>query len=198
MRPVIAALMKLQNFDNEKEKMYMTEAEVILRLAMYYIKNNLTEKPVEVSIDGAHIKTGNTVHFDIFSFLKREGLKKIDKEVERWQGEYELDGYDSHVIISSRAGSVDVNVKLHDGREVYAECKKGKENNRGQEYPLMRGAIGQLMTGCDFGEGIIPMVAIPFTDKSRDLAEQWSKLTQIKNLGIKFALIHEDGIIDFY
>ena len=45
----------------------MTEAEVILRLAMYYIKNGLTQEHVTVSIDGAHVKTGNTVHFEIFA-----------------------------------------------------------------------------------------------------------------------------------
>ena len=32
----------------------MTEPEVSLRLAMYYIKNHLTEQDVKVSIDGAH------------------------------------------------------------------------------------------------------------------------------------------------
>ena len=82
-------------------------------------------------------------------------------------------------------------------RIVYAECKKGKNDKCGQEYPLMREAIGQLMTGCDFTDGVIPMVAVPYTDKSKELAERWSKLTQIKNLGIKFALICEDGNVCF-
>ena len=62
----------------------MTEAEVILRVAMYYIKNGLTKEHVTVSIDGAHVKTGNTLHFDIFAFLKDVGLMKIDNEPERW------------------------------------------------------------------------------------------------------------------
>ena len=42
------------------------------------------------------------------------------------------------------------------------------------------------------------MVAIPYTEKSRVLAEHWSALTQIKNLGIKFALIQEDGMVTIY
>lgn len=62
----------------------------------------------------------------------------------------------------------------------------------------MREAIGQRMTGCYFTEGAIPMVAVPYTDKSRVLAEYWSALTQIKNLGIKFALIQEDGMVTIY
>lgn len=176
----------------------MTEAEVILRLAMYYIKNKLTEDHVTVSIDGAHVKTGNTVHFDIFVFLKKEGLIKIDAEPERWQGEYAIKGFDSHVIISSTPGIGDVNIILCDGCIIHAECKKGKNDKRGQEYPLMREAIGQLMTGCDFTEGVIPMVAVPYTNKSKQLAERWSALTQIKNLGIKFALISENGEVELF
>ena len=159
----------------------MTEAEVILRLAMHYIKNEFTKEHVAVSIDGAHVKTGNTVHFDIFAFLKDEGFQKLDNEPERWQGEYSLAGSECHVIISSTPGIGDVNVKLIDGSNIYAECNKGKNDKRGQEYPLMREAIGQLMTGCDFTDGVIPMVAVPYTDKSKELAERWSKLTQIRN-----------------
>ena len=63
-------------------------------------------------------------------------------------------------------GKVNVNIKLVDGRTIYAECKKGKNDKRGQEYPLMREALGQLMTGCDFTEKVIPMVAVPYTEKS--------------------------------
>lgn len=175
----------------------MTEAEVILRLAMYYIKNGLTKEHVTVSIDGAHVKTGNTIHFDIFAFLNEAGLTKIDNELTRWQGEYSLAGYDSHVVISSKSGIGDVIVKLIDSSVIYAECKKGKNDKRGQEYPLMREAIGQIMTGCDFTDGVIPMVAVPYTVKSKELADRWSKLTQIKNLGIKFALVCDDGTISF-
>ncbi len=175
----------------------MTEAEVILRLAMHYIKNGLTKEHVNVSIDGAHVKTGNTVHFDIFGFMNDAGLKKLDGQPERWQGEYSFVGFDSHIIISSTSGIGDVNIKLIDGGIIYAECKKGKNDKRGQEYPLMREAIGQLMTGCNFVEGVVPMVAVPYTDKSKELAERWSALTQIKNLGIKFALICDDGNVNF-
>ena len=150
----------------------MTEAEVILRLAMFYIKNDLTKDTITISIDGAHVKTGNTVHFDIFSFLKDNGFQKLDNEPIRWQGEYAFSEYDSHIIISSTPGIGDVNIRRIDGSVVYAECKKGKNDKRGQEYPLMREAIGQLMTGCDFTDGVIPMVAVPYTDKSKELAER--------------------------
>lgn len=170
---------------------------MILCLAMHYIKNGLTKEVVTVSIDGAHIKTGNTVRFDIFSFLREKGFRKLDNEPARWQGEYSFCECDSHVIISSTPGIGDVNIKLTNGSVIYAECKKGKNDKCGQEYSLMREAIGQLMTGCDYKNNVIPMVAVPYTDKAKELAERWSKLTQIKNLGIKFALICEDGDVYF-
>ena len=34
----------------------MTEPEVSLYIALYFIKNELTDKNVHVSIDGAHVK----------------------------------------------------------------------------------------------------------------------------------------------
>lgn len=177
----------------------MTEAEVILRLALFYIRNNLTSENVMVSIDGAHVKTKDKVHFDIFKFLQNEGLTKIDPEPNRWQGEYALNGFNSHVVISSTPGIGDVNVRLNDGRRIYAECKKSKNSKNSRvklEYSLMREAIGQLMTGCNFVEGLIPMVAVPYTVKSKELAVRWSELIQIKNLGIKFALIRENGEVE--
>ena len=39
----------------------MQEAEVSLRVAIYYIKGHYTEKDVRVSLDGAHIKTKDKV-----------------------------------------------------------------------------------------------------------------------------------------
>ena len=59
----------------------------------------------------------------------------------------------------------------------------------------MREAIGQLMTGMEITENIIPVVAVPFTDKSYELAFRWSKLEQIRNIGIKFFLVKEEGKI---
>lgn len=174
----------------------MTEAEVIIRLAVYFITNGLTKENVKVSIDGAHVKTGNTVHCDIFRLLNDVGFVKNNREFKRWQGEYSLVGYDSNIIISSTPGIGDVNIKCVDGSIILAECKKGKNNRRGQEYRLMREAIGQLMTGCNLDDGVIPMVAVPYTDKSKELAERWSELMQIKNLGIKFALIQDNGEVE--
>ena len=117
----------------------MQEAEVSLRKAFFYIVNGLTDKDVNVSIDGAHIKTGNTVHFDIDEFKADNDCHKIDGNMKRWQGEYRINGYIQKVIVSSVPGIGDVNIECKDGKQLYIESKKGKNDKKGQEYPLMRG-----------------------------------------------------------
>lgn len=173
----------------------MQEAEVSLRIAFYYIKNELTRKDVTVSIDGAHIKTGDTVHFDINKFLLSNKCRKIDVYSDRWQGEYQIDGYAPKIIISSVPGIGDVNILCTDGKRLYIESKKGKNDKKGQEYPLMREAIGQLMTGCKMTEEVVPVVAVPYSGKSYALASKWAEFAQIKTVGIRFYLVREDGEI---
>ncbi|MBL4937794.1 hypothetical protein JK636_18980 [Clostridium sp. YIM B02515] len=177
-----------------KEK--MNEAEVDLYIANYYIKNNLTNNDVLVSIDGAHIKTKEVIHFDIKNFLKNLGFTKTDADLERWQGEYKLSDDLPKLIIHSKHGIGDVNIRMKDGTEIYVESKKGTlKNKNSQEYSLMREAIGQLITSKEMNENIIPMVAVPFSPKSYELACKWSEYTQIKLLRINFMLVHEDGDI---
>jgi hypothetical protein len=173
----------------------MQEAEVSLRIAFYHIVNGLTDKDVNVSIDGAHIKTGNTVHFDIDGFMADNDCQKIDGNMKRWQGEYRINGYDQKIIISSVPGIGDVNIECKDGKQLYIESKKGKNDKNGQEYPLMREAIGQLMTGCTMTKNVIAIVAVPYSEKSYNLASKWTKFEQMQLVGIKFYLVKEDGDI---
>lgn len=173
----------------------MQEAEVSLRIAIYYIVNGLTDSNVKVSIDGAHIKTGNTIHFDIFRFMFENDCKKVDGNMERWQGEYQINQYEPKIIVSSVPGLGDVNIECKDGRQLYIESKKGKKDKKGQEYPLMREAIGQLMTGCRMTENVVPIVAVPYSEKSYELATRWAQLEQMQLIGIKFYLLKEDGDI---
>lgn len=174
----------------------MTEPEVSIRLALYYIQNRMTDEMVTVSIDGAHIKTGSTVHFPIQDFLISVGCRKVVSD-NRWQGIYEIEGYNEKLEIVSTSGIGDVRVRLRNGQLVYAESKKGKANKSSQEYPLMREAIGQLMTGIAFTEEVIPVVAVPYSSKSYELASRWCSLEQIKKVGIQFALVYDDGKVDF-
>ena len=173
----------------------MQEAEVSLRVALYYIKNGLTDKDVVVSIDGAHIKTGETVHFDIWSFMSENCLAKCVGDADKWQGDYKIDGYKPHIIISSKPGAGDVVVLLEGGKKLFVESKKSGSSKSGQAYPLMREAIGQLMTGRELTENIVPAVAVPYSEKSVELATRWSDYSQIKQIGIRFVLVKADGDI---
>lgn len=168
----------------------MQEAEVSLRLAIYHIKNGLTNENVHVSLDGAQIKTKDAVHFDIYGFLKRERLCKLDTKSNNWRGEYYLPGFSEKIIISSRAGEGDVRVQRTDGRTCFIECKKDKPEKM---HALMREAIGQLMTGPELLPDVIPIVGVPYTVQSLTLAQKWAEYPQIKNLGIRFYLVQETG-----
>ena len=173
----------------------MQEAEVSLRVALYYIANALTDESVLVSIDGAHIKTGNTLHFDVTSFLAEQGCRKCAGEQNRWQGEYEVSGSLCRLIITSASGIGDVNIRLKSGVRLLVESKKGRVNKSSLEYPLMREAIGQLMTNNTIDRNTVPVVAVPYTKKSFDLASRWSGYELIKTIGIRFFLVTETGDI---
>ena len=172
----------------------MTEPEVSLRVAMHFIQSGETLANVSVSIDGAHIKTKDTTHFEIVAFLRKNGYIKCDGCNDKWQGEYQNISYSSRIIVSSKPGIGDVVVRLNHGETLYIESKKFKSGSGG-EYPAMREAIGQLMTGCP--DDNIPVVAVPYNDKSAELAERWSCNSRICNAGIRFMLVHDDGAIDF-
>jgi hypothetical protein len=173
----------------------MQEAEVSIHVALYYLRNQLTDKDVHISIDGAHIKTKETVHFEIESFLDNNSAKKINVAEKSWQGEYIINGIKPKLVISSKPGVGDVRIHLTNEKVLYIESKKGDTNKKGLEYKLIREAIGQLMTGFEFNENVIPAVAVPYTDKSYDLAKRWSNYSQIKLAGIQFILVKNDSSI---
>ena len=171
----------------------MTEPEVSLYIALHHIKNRLTTEDVLVSIDGAHIKTKNQIHFEIKAFMENNGCNKIDSASERWQGTYEVEGFEPKLILTARSGIGDVNIKLNTGEILWIESKKVKENESNKEYSVIREAIGQLVTNSKMPSSAIPIVAVPYLDKTKKLADEWSALPKIKDIGIRFYLVKEDG-----
>ncbi len=171
----------------------MTEPEVSLRIAMYYIQNGKTSENINVSIDGAHIKTKDTVHFDMVGFLRENGYIKCDA-TDKWQCKYKNEKYASCIVVSSKPGIGDVFIVLNDGKTLYVESKKFKSGSGG-EYPAMREAIGQLMTGCP--DDRIPVVAVPYSEKSHELSVDWLKNDRMRNAGICFILVKDNGDIEF-
>lgn len=174
----------------------MTEPEVSLRIAMKYVQSGEACKNIIVSIDGAHIKTLNTVHFDIVDFMREHGYLKCDDNQTRWQGEYQKRCFATRIIVCSKSGIGDVTITLKNGKTLYIESKKFKSGSGG-EYPAMREAIGQLMTGCPDDKNTIPVVAVPYNAKSLELSRKWSSNERIRNSGIRFMLVHNDGKIEF-
>lgn len=173
----------------------MTEPEVSLHIAMNYIRSRATKENVIVSIDGAHIKTKDIVHFDIASFMRNNGYSKVGAESDRWQGEYQNPNFCQHIIVCSKSGIGDVSITLIDGKRLYIESKKFKSGSSG-EYPAMREAIGQLITGCPDDCNVIPIVAVPYNDRSFSLSKKWTNNERIHNTGIRFMLVHSNGEID--
>lgn len=156
---------------------YMQEAEVSLKIAIYHIINGLTTHDITVSIDGAHIKIKDTIHFDICKFFEENHISKISGRIDDYKGIYRIGGYDVKIIVTSTPGIGDVNVILNDGMNLYIESKKGKANKSGKEYPLMREAIGQLMTGCELENGIIPV----YVDRDGDTWMKKYRITLTKD-----------------
>ena len=174
----------------------MQEPEVSLRIAMKYIQDHQTCNDVAVSIDGAHIKTKHIVHFDLMGFMLENGYVKCDGDNERWQGAYRSSCHVPRIIVSSRPGEGDVTITLNDGKILFIESKKFKSGSGG-EYPAMREAIGQLMTGCPDRPDVIPVVAVPHSAKSEELAQEWTSNERIRRAGIRFMLVRNDGSIEF-
>ena len=173
----------------------MQEPEVSLRIAMHYIESGKTCADVTVSIDGAHVKTKDVVHFDLTDFMRQSGYMKCDGDNFRWQGEYQADTSLPKIIVSSKPGIGDVTITLKDGKKLYVESKKFKGGN-GSEYPAMREAIGQLMTGCPDDNNFITVVAVPYSVKSESLAHDWARNIRIRTAGIRFILVQESGNIE--
>lgn len=178
-------------FDENK----MAEAEVTLRLALYLVKNNLTYGYISLAIDGAQIQTNNTIHFPMLEFLKENNFIKLDN-THPWRGNYKVN--DCFINIHATSGKGDLVAKLKTGKTLYVESKKGSLSNSSssQEYPLLREAIGQLVTMPDFSENYQLAVAVPYSPKFKDLTSKWTNLPLIKQIGISFLLIHRNGQVE--
>ena len=174
----------------------MQEPEVSLYITIKCIQEGWTNQDIIVSIDGAHIKTMDKVHFDLVGFMHQNGYEKNDGVQNRWQGVYQKQGISQKIIVSSQPGVGDVVVALHNGGTLYIESKKFK-NGSGGEYPAMREAIGQLLTGCPDCPNVIPVVAVPYTAKSEKLAQKWSHSKRIQSAGIRFVLVRDGGDLDW-
>ena len=168
----------------------MTEPEVSLFTAMYYIQKGDVTEDVLVSLDGAHVSMLGRRHFDVVGFLREHGYERCDG-ADGWQGQYQHALYPPKIVISSKPGEGDVRITTKNGQRFFVESKKFK-GGKSPERPAMHEAIGQLMTG-ESAKEWIPVVAVPYSEGSLALAERWCGLEKIRMAGIRFWLVCDDG-----
>jgi hypothetical protein len=174
----------------------MSEPEVSLRLAIHLISEDLTASDVVVSIDGAHAKTGNTIHFDVKAFLASLGWH-LDVHSEKWQGKYGRAANEPSILIHSQSGQGDVVAELKDGRRLLVECKKGPlvRSPSSSEYPLMREALGQVFTLAVVPPNALLAVAVPHGERFVELAVRWREAPLIRQAGIRILTVSQSGAV---
>jgi hypothetical protein len=175
----------------------MTEAEVSLRVAFHLLKNDLVTGDVHVAIDGAQVRTGTTVHFPIAEFLVESGCAPHSMRLS-WQGAYRLANSTHNIVIHSNPGRGDVVARLRSGRMLRVESKKGplQRSKSSQEYPLLREALGQLLTIDEAAPDDLLAVAVPDSEKFRELAGRWRRAPLVARLGIQVLTVGRDGSLN--
>jgi len=174
----------------------MPEAEVTLRLAIAIIEKGHTNSSVVAAIDGAQVKTGSTVHFPIVEFFNKHGWFGNDQS-DRWQGTYKNTKYPQSIVVHSSSGEGDLVAQLQNDLTLRVESKKGPllRSKSSQEYPLIREAIGQLMTIEKAEANNILAVAVPHSEKFESLAIQWRERPLMKKAGIHIVTIDRNNNI---
>jgi hypothetical protein len=168
----------------------MPEAEVSLRMAFYLLRSGLTDQPIRVAIDGAQIKTADVMHFDIDEFLSRCGCSQI-RASSTWRASYRHARTAGTLEIHSIPGEGDVVAQLRDGRTLRVESKKGPlERTKGsREYPLLREALGQLLTIPEISETDVLAVAVPHSSRFSALAARWREAPLVRRAQIQIVTV---------
>ena len=174
----------------------MSEAEVTLRLAISLISNGHTKEDVVTAIDGAQVKIGETVHFQILEFLSTNGWLPNNKSG-RWQCAYKNKDYQQSIVVHSNSGEGDLVATLNSGKRLRVESKKGPlvRSKSSQEYPLIREAIGQLMTIEHADPNDVLSVAVPSSEKFNALAAKWRERPLMKSTNIHIVTVDRDNVI---
>lgn len=164
----------------------MPEAEVSLRAATALLARGVVASDIMVAIDGAQVRTGDAVHFAPREFLAAMGWHCYAPDP-TWRGRYEHPGHESAIVVHSAPGKGDIVAALKDGRTIRVESKKGPlaDSKSSSEYPLMREAIGQLMTVNECTPNDLLAIVVPESRKFSALAAQWRKAPLMARLGIQ-------------
>lgn len=182
--------------DNVLPEDRMPEAEVTLRLAMYLIKGSHTNEDVICAIDGAQVKVGSIIIFPIVEFLNSAGWFGLEQD-KKWQSKFIHEDFSQSIIIHSSSGEGDLVSKLMSGYTLRVESKKGPllAKSGSKEYPLIREAIGQLMTVEHANDDDILAVAVPESAKFLALAAQWRMRPLMQHANIHIITVNRQNRI---
>lgn len=173
----------------------MSEAEVSLRLAIDLLSRRMAVQVVSVAIDGAQVQTGQTVRFPMRDFMATLGWAGDAQD--RCQTTYRHRDHSAAIEIHSRPGLGDVVATLSDGIPFIAEAKKGPlaRSKSSAEFPLLREALGQLLTIDELPENAMLAVAVPHSPKFVELASRWRKAPLVRRVGIHILTVSQDGSV---
>lgn len=172
----------------------MSEAEVSLRLAVHLVTSGRVKSNVAVALDGAQVKIGQTQQFDVPRFLSSLGWRP-KQESSRWQCEYRNPSSTHSIVIHSQSGRGDVTATLTSGESLVVEAKKGTiaKCKSSSEYPLLREALGQLLTLESLPENAVLAVAVPHGERFVTLAARWREAPLVKRSGIRLLTVSQTG-----
>lgn len=88
-------------------------------------------------------------------------------------------------VVHSHPGTGDVVARLANGSLLRAESKKGPlgRQKTSPEYPLLREALGQLVTVAEAGDEDILAFAVPHSARFAELTARWSKAPSLPGSG---------------
>ncbi len=172
----------------------MSEAEVSLRLAVHLVMSGRVKSDVAVALDGAQVKVGQTQHFDVSGFLGSLGWLPEQESV-RWQCKYINPSAAQSILVHSQSGRGDVTATLSSGESLVVEAKKGTitKCKSSSEYPLLREALGQLLTLEAVPENAVLAVAVPHGERFITLAARWREAPLVKRSGIRLLTVSQTG-----
>jgi len=174
----------------------MSETEVALRLADFILSLPHSGAMASVTIDGASIKVGDAIDFDVGRFMAGIGWEQIkEPQVGRNARTGAYRRGDKTIRVHSRPGEGDV-VATIDGRRIVARCKKGSLVRKpgGPESALLTAALGEALL-FDVSADDIVVAAVPDTLVFRKLAESWRSRPLVRRAGIRIALVARDGAV---
>ena len=174
----------------------LSEAEVILRLAMHLLKTRDVRGDLLVHIDGAAVCVKGRVIFDVSRFLRQNAWRRTSRNnPNSWQGIWEK--RKTRMLVTPRPGQGDVVVCTPSVR-IFSECKGGPltEMKGSKERQILNEVIGQLITSAGSRSDDMLVAAVPDSLHFRRLVNRFSAKLADAHLPIHIALVGRDGVTD--